>query len=83
MTRILDQVIYKDEVVEHIRKIFPNTEWRSNEKESWVEVKHKEKECRVSFSGIRGYIMYAISTEDVALDMMSRVTKEIIKEKQS
>lgn len=83
MTRILDQVIYKDEVVKHIRKVFPNTEWRSNEKESWVEVKHKEKEYRVRFSGIRGYIMYAIPTEDVALDMMSRVTKEIIKEKQS
>lgn len=82
MTRILDQVNYKDEVVEHIRKIFPDTKWRSNEKESWVEVEHKEKEYGVRFSGIRGYIMYAIPTDDVALDMVCRITKEIIKEKQ-
>lgn len=82
MTTILDQVQYKEQVVEHIRKIFPNTEWFSNEKESWVEVKYKEKEYGIRFPDVRGYLTYAIPTEDVALDMLHRLTREIIKEKQ-
>lgn len=82
MTTILDQVQYKEQVVGQIRKVFPDAEHFSNEKESWVRVIHKEKEYNDRFSIIRDYMMYAIPPRDVALDMLYRLTIEILKDKQ-
>jgi len=42
MTTILDICMYKQEILNHIKKVFPDSKEYSNEIASWVEAVHND-----------------------------------------
>ena len=74
----LEVFMYKTEVLNYIKKVFPHSEQYSTEKESWIEVHHTDRYYGARFPSLHSYIVYGVPSEDVAHDMLCKLTKEIL-----
>lgn len=80
MTTILDIHKYKQEILNHIKKVFPDSKEYSNEVESWVEVVHNGTTCGVRYTWeVANYLEWGIGSDILANTMLDRLTRKIVK----
>lgn len=80
MTTILDIHMYKQEILNHIKKVFPNSKEYSNEVESWVEVVHNTTKYGVRYAwDIEIYLESGVNSDIIANTMLDRITRKIVK----
>ncbi|QHZ59847.1 hypothetical protein HWD03_gp116 [Alteromonas phage vB_AmeM_PT11-V22] len=80
MATILDIHMYKQEILNHIKKVFPNAEEYSNGVESWVEVIHNNIKYGTSYpNSLEPYLEHGMESHVLANTMLDRLTREIVK----